>query len=226
MTNDENDSLKSFVEAYRANLEEQQKAFDRQVKDIESQYVTANQNIDNTRRNQFQNIMSSANARGMLYSNFPERAKVQYDTSVYKPAQIAARQSYETGLQKLRDNAVNLSNQIASINEAIADFNKIAADNRKTDDDNNKTNGNKDGSGDGDGNGSGDGDETGNGDNKPNNTSSIWTPTMNDSNDVMHYGLYELRRNPGETDEQWRSRSLNWLNQMKFKRGEFVPPAK
>ena len=61
-----NDEIKSFIDSYRESLDQQ--------RDL------GMQNLENNRRNQFQNIMAGANKAGMLYSNFPERARIQYDT--------------------------------------------------------------------------------------------------------------------------------------------------
>lgn len=105
-----NDELNSFIANYRNELDRQ--------RDL------GMQNLDNNRRNQFQNLMGSANTAGMMYSNFPERAKVQYDTSTYLPSKIKLQQSYQTGLDKLRSNTTNYINQLASINEAISDLNE------------------------------------------------------------------------------------------------------
>lgn len=82
------------------------------------------QNLDNTRRNDYRTIMGNANTSGMLYSNFPERTKIQYDTSNYMPGQTKIQNTYQTGLDKLRSNVVSLSNQLKNVNDAIADLNK------------------------------------------------------------------------------------------------------
>lgn len=105
-----NDKVDPFISKYRDDLEHQ--------RDL------AFQNIDNTRRNDFANIMGAANTAGMMYSNFPQRTKKQYDTSTYMPNQAKIQSTYQTGLDKLRSNTINLSNQLKSINEAIADLNK------------------------------------------------------------------------------------------------------
>ena len=105
-----NDELNSFIANYRNELDRQ--------RDL------GMQNLDNNRRNQFQNLMGAANSAGMMYSNFPERAKIQYDTSTYLPSKIKLQQSYQTGLDKLRSNTTNYINQLASINEAISDLNE------------------------------------------------------------------------------------------------------
>ena len=105
-----NDEVNSFIANYRNELDRQ--------RDL------GVQNLENNRRNQFQNLMGAANTAGMMYSNFPERAKMQYDTNTYLPAQIKLQQSYQTGLDKLRSNTTNYINQLASINDAINDLNE------------------------------------------------------------------------------------------------------
>lgn len=105
-----NDEVNSFIANYRNELDRQ--------RDL------GVQNLENNRRNQFQNLMGAANTAGMMYSNFPERAKMQYDTNTYLPARIKLQQSYQTGLDKLRSNTTNYINQLASINEAISDLNE------------------------------------------------------------------------------------------------------
>lgn len=98
-----------FINAYRDSLDRQ--------RDL------AMQNLDAQRRNDFATIMSNANVVGSMYSNFPQRDKIKYDTQTYMPSQIKTQQTYQTGLQKLRDNIISTSNQLKSINEAIAELN-------------------------------------------------------------------------------------------------------
>lgn len=98
-----------FINAYRDSLERQ--------RDLSMQ------SLDNTRRNDFATMMAGANKAGMLYSNFPQRDKIKYDTQSYMPAQIKIQQGYQTGLQKLRENTINMANQLKTINEAIAELN-------------------------------------------------------------------------------------------------------
>lgn len=105
-----NDRVDPFIRKYRDDLEHQ--------RDL------AFQNLDNARRNDFTNIMGAANTAGMMYSNFPQRAKKQYDTANYEPNQVKIQSTYQTGLDKLRSNVVNLSNQLKNVNDAIADLNK------------------------------------------------------------------------------------------------------
>lgn len=103
--------LDPFITAYRDSLERQ--------RDLSMQ------NLENQRRLDQRSIMTGANKAGMMYSNFPQRDKIKYDTQTYLPSQIKIQQGYQTGLQKLRENIINTSNQLKTINEAIADLNAI-----------------------------------------------------------------------------------------------------
>lgn len=85
-------------------------------------YAANNMLLNRKRDNDFASIMSAANARGMMYSNFPERAKIQYESDTYLPAYSQNFQTYQTGLDKLRSNAVNYYNQIKNLEDAIADL--------------------------------------------------------------------------------------------------------
>ena len=103
-------NINTFVENYR--------------KALGSQYDAGTAALQQQRQNDFANIMAGANKAGMLYSNFGQRDKIKYDTSTFYPAVIKARQSYQSGLDKLRANTINLFNQNKSIAEAIADLNE------------------------------------------------------------------------------------------------------
>lgn len=105
------DELKSFVTAYRDTLQ--------------PQYDTAVNELNQQRKNDYQTLMSQANAAGMLHSNFPAREKIKYDTQTYQPNLIKLRQSYQTGVDTLRENVVKTANQIKSLQEKIADLNEI-----------------------------------------------------------------------------------------------------
>lgn len=104
------EQIQQFYQNYRDSLDKQVQA--------------AQQNLDQQRRNDQQNIMSAANYGGMMYSNLPERSKIQYDTQTYMPNKVKLQQTYQTGLDKLRSNIVNYQNSIASIQKAIADLNE------------------------------------------------------------------------------------------------------
>ena len=103
-----------YIQAYRDSLQEQ--------------YDAAKASIDQQRANDFAVMMAQANTKGMTYSNFPERSKIQYDTATYSPAIVNARTTYQTGLDKLRSSGVQLANQIKSIEEKIADLNAMYND--------------------------------------------------------------------------------------------------
>lgn len=105
-----NDEVNNFIDNYRNSLDRQ--------KDL------GMINLDNNRRNAFTNIMSGANKVGMMYSNFPEREMIKYDTETYTPAKAKLQTTYQTGLDKLRSNSASFVNTLASINEAIADLNE------------------------------------------------------------------------------------------------------
>lgn len=107
----EESTVDPFINAYRNSLERQ--------RDLSLQ------NLNNQRTLDQRSIMAGANKAGMMYSNFPQRDKIKYDTQTYMPGQIKIQQGYQTGLQKLRENIINTSNQLKSINEAIADLNAI-----------------------------------------------------------------------------------------------------
>lgn len=103
------DQLKDFYQNYRDSLDRQ--------------YQSNLQNLGQQRKNAQATIMSSANKAGMMYSNFPERSKVQYDTQTYEPAVVKLNTSYRTGLDTLRENVLNFQNSIEEYKKAIADLN-------------------------------------------------------------------------------------------------------
>lgn len=92
---------------------------------LSSQYENAKNLLEQQRRNAQTTIMSGANKAGMLYSNFPTRQKVDYDTSTYQPAQVKLYNTYATGLQTLRDNIAKYQNSIAEIQDSIAHLNSM-----------------------------------------------------------------------------------------------------
>lgn len=103
------DQIKSFYQNYRDSLDRQ--------------YQTAVANLDQQRRNDFTSLMSGANKAGMMYSNFPQRDKIKYDTGTYRPNLVKLYQGYQTGLDKLRQDMVNYQNSIKSIQDAINELN-------------------------------------------------------------------------------------------------------
>lgn len=103
------EQVKDFYQNYRDSLDRQNQA--------------AIANLNRQRLNDQALIMSNANQAGMLYSNFPTREKIKYDTNTYQPNLVKLQQSYQTGLDKLRSNIINYQNQIKSIQEAINELN-------------------------------------------------------------------------------------------------------
>lgn len=97
-----------FIKNYRDSLKAQR---DSNLKQLQQ-----------NRRNAFASYMGAANRRGMMYSNFPQREKINYDASTYMPSQVKVQQSYQTGLDTLRNNAVSLWNKIKAYNESISDL--------------------------------------------------------------------------------------------------------
>lgn len=99
------DANNDFIKNYREALKQ---LYDDSVANLNNQRL-----LDHT------SIMSNANTRGMMYSNFPERSKIQYDTNTYMPNLVKARQSYQTGLDDMRNNALNAVNAIRYYQELI-----------------------------------------------------------------------------------------------------------
>lgn len=108
---DENE-IKTFYQNYRDSLDRQ--------------YQASLQNLEQQRKNAQTSIMSGANKAGMLFSNFPARAKIQYDQETYQPAQIKLQNSYQTGLDQLRNNILKYQNSIAEIQDSIAHLNSLS----------------------------------------------------------------------------------------------------
>lgn len=106
------DEIQNFYKNYRETLS--------------SQYENNKNLLEQQRRNAQQSIMSSANKAGMLYSNFPQRSKIQYDQNTYQPAQTKLFTTYQTGLDTLRNNILNQQNAIAEIKDAIANLNSMS----------------------------------------------------------------------------------------------------
>lgn len=102
--NDVND----FVKAYRDSLKQQYDA-----------------NVSLIKQNKRENdgaMMGTANMRGMMFSNLPQRNKMKYEASTHLPALAKAYNTYQTGLDTLRQNAVKTYNSIKTLKEQIADL--------------------------------------------------------------------------------------------------------
>lgn len=111
LTDLQGNNIDSFIRNYRDALKAQNEA------DAKA--------LNTARENAQTSIMSNANRAGLMYSNFPEINKIKYDTQTFYPALIKAQQSYQTSLDKVRKNAINLFNQNKSIQEAINDLNSL-----------------------------------------------------------------------------------------------------
>lgn len=103
-------NINNFIKAYRESLEAQRDANLKKLQQQRKAYHTS--------------LMGAANRRGMMYSNFPQRDKINYDANSYAPAVAANQTSYQTGLDTLRNNAVSLWNKIKAYDESISDLNK------------------------------------------------------------------------------------------------------
>ena len=82
--------------------------------------------LEQQRRNAQASIMGAANKAGMLFSNFPTRDKLKYDVQTYQPALVKNQQTYQTGLNTLRENAIKTANTIANLQDQINHLNSLA----------------------------------------------------------------------------------------------------
>lgn len=105
------DEIKSFYQNYKDSLDRQ--------------YQAGLQQLDQQRKNAQTSIMSGANKAGMMYSNFPTRAKIQYEQNTYQPALTKLQSTYSTGLDNLRSNILKYQNSIAEIQDSIAHLNSL-----------------------------------------------------------------------------------------------------
>lgn len=113
--------INDFYKSYRDSMEQD---YHKTLNDLKRQ-----------RLNDYTSIMSQANKRGMMYSNFPERSKYQYETNTYDPKVVEAYKTYQTGLDKLRSDALGSYNAIKLMQEQIAHLNSL----KNGDDDNDDT---------------------------------------------------------------------------------------
>lgn len=102
--------IKDFYQKYRDSLS--------------TQYQTALQSLEQQRKNDYASIMAGANKSGMLYSNFPQRSKMQYETGTYIPNMVKINSTYQTGLDALRSNILKYQNSIKDVQDAINTLNK------------------------------------------------------------------------------------------------------
>lgn len=94
-----------FIKNYRESLKQ---SYDAGVAQLENQRI-----LDHNA------IMGQANKAGVLFSNIPQRMRTQYDTQTYMPALTGLQNSYQTGLDSLRNNGINAANQVAYYQQMI-----------------------------------------------------------------------------------------------------------
>lgn len=92
---------------------------------LSRQQDTGLQSLDQQRKNAQQSIMSGANKAGMMYSNFPQRSKIQYDQNSYQPERVKLYNTYSTGLNSLQQNILKFQNSIKEIQDSIAHLNSM-----------------------------------------------------------------------------------------------------
>lgn len=100
-----------FIKNYRESLKT---AYDAGVKQLENQ-----RSIDRSA------IVNKANKAGVLFSNIPQRMQVQYDTQTYMPALTNLQNTYQTGLDNLRNNAINAINKTRYYQQMINHYNSL-----------------------------------------------------------------------------------------------------
>lgn len=105
------DEINNFYKNYRESLSRQNEI--------------AKQNLEQQRKNAQASIMSGANKAGMLYSSFVPREKIKYDVRTYTPAVIKSYNTYQSGLDALRNNILKYQNSIAEIQDSIAHLNSM-----------------------------------------------------------------------------------------------------
>lgn len=99
---------------------------------LDESYQAGLANLENQRSQGHRQIMQSANKAGVLFSNIPQAMKIQYDTDTYMPAQVKLRNSYQTGLQALRENSLNAINQVAYYQQMIDHYNNLPTNNNNS----------------------------------------------------------------------------------------------
>lgn len=107
------------------NTEQLRDFYNNYRESLSRQYEAGLQSLNQQRRNAQASIMSGANKSGILFSNFPERSKVQYDVGTFQPAQVKLQSSYATGLDTLNNNILKYQNSIKDIQDSIAHLNSM-----------------------------------------------------------------------------------------------------
>lgn len=105
------DANNEFIKNYRESL---QQAYGTGLKQLENQ-----RSLDRSA------IVNKANKAGVLFSNIPQRMQIQYDTQTYMPALTNLRNSYQTGLDAIRNNSINSINQVKYYQDMINHYNSL-----------------------------------------------------------------------------------------------------
>lgn len=92
---------------------------------LQQSYDAGLKNLENQRRLDHSSIMNQANKAGVMFSNIPQRAKIQYDTNTYMPNQVKLRQTYQTGLDSLRNAGITAANNVAYYQDMINHYNTM-----------------------------------------------------------------------------------------------------
>lgn len=99
---------------------------------LQESYASGIANLENQRFLDQSAIMNKANKAGVMFSNIPQRMKIQYDTNTYMPNQVKLRQSYQSGLDSLRNAGVNAANQVAYYQQMIDHYNTLPTSNNSS----------------------------------------------------------------------------------------------
>ena len=94
---------------------------------LTNQYGSNVSALNQSKRNTEAQIMSNFNRRGMMYSNLPQREKIKNETN-YLNNLADLHTTYQTGLDKLRNNAVDTYNNIKDLEDKIKDLQDYKAD--------------------------------------------------------------------------------------------------
>lgn len=94
---------------------------------LTNQYGSNVSALNQSKRNTEAQIMSNFNRRGTMYSNLPQREKIKNETN-YLNNLADLRTTYQTGLDKLRNNAVDTYNNIKDLEDQIKDLQDYKAD--------------------------------------------------------------------------------------------------
>ena len=106
---------------------------------LRDSYQAGMANLNNQRALDQSNIMNQANKAGVMFSNIPQRMKIQYDAGTYMPNQVSLRNTYQTGLDTLRSNAANAANTVKQYQEMIDYYNTLPTGNNTTSSDDDDT---------------------------------------------------------------------------------------